>query len=127
MVIEHNGDIYSCDHFVDPDHLLGNIMTNPVRELVNSPGQWQFGRDKQDGLPGYCQKCGPLCLPGEIPKNRFTRTPDGDTGLNYLCEGYKLFFGHISEPMKFMVQELRAGRAPANVMKVMKEIPSQGD
>ena len=93
MVIEHNGDIYSCDHFVDPDHLLGNIMTNPVRELVNSPGQWQFGRDKQNGLPGYCRKCRFLfACHGECPKNRFTRTPDGEPGLNYLCEGYQTVF-----------------------------------
>lgn len=124
MVIEHTGDIYSCDHFVDRDHLLGNIMTNPVAELVNSPRQRQFGRDKQDGLPGFCRKCRFLfACRGECPKNRFIRTPDDEPGLNYLCEGYQLFFDHISEPMKFMVQELRAGRAPANVMKVMKELP----
>ena len=93
MVIEHNGDIYSCDHFVDPDHLLGTIMTNPVRELVNSPGQWQFGRDKQNGLPEYCRKCRFLfACHGECPKNRFTRTPDGEPGLNYLCEGYQARF-----------------------------------
>jgi uncharacterized protein len=128
MVIEHNGDIYSCDHFVDRDHLLGNIMTSPVWELVNSPRQRKFGRDKQDDLPGFCRKCHFLfACHGECPKNRFTMTPDNEPGLNYLCEGYKLFFEHISEPMKFMVQELRAGRAPANVMKVLKEIPSQGD
>ena len=124
MVIEHNGDIYSCDHFVDRDHLLGNIMTNSVAELVNSPRQRQFGRDKQDGLPGFCRKCRFLfACQGECPKNRFVRTPDDEPGLNYLCEGYQLFFDHIAEPMKFMVQELRAGRTPANVMKIMKEIP----
>ena len=124
MVIEHTGDIYSCDHFVDRDHLLGNIMKNPVAELVNSPRQRQFGREKQDGLPGFCRKCRFLfACRGECPKNRFIRTPDDEPGLNYLCEGYQLFFDHISEPMKFMVQELRAGRAPANVMKVMKELP----
>ena len=126
MVIEHTGDVYSCDHFVDRDHLLGNIMKNPVAELVNSPRQRQFGREKQDGLPGFCRKCRFLfACRGECPKNRFIRTPDDEPGLNYLCEGYQLFFDHISEPMKFMVQELRAGRAPANVMKVMKEIPQQ--
>jgi uncharacterized protein len=124
MVIEHNGDIYSCDHFVDRDHLLGNIMTNSVAELVNSPRQRQFGRDKQDGLPGFCRKCRFLfACRGECPNNRFIRTPDDEPGLNYLCEGYQLFFDHIAEPMKFMVQELRAGRTPANVMKIMKEIP----
>jgi uncharacterized protein len=117
MVIEHNGDIYSCDHFVDRDHLLGNIMTSPVRELVNSPRQSQFGWSKKAGLPGFCRKCRFLfACNGECPKNRFTMTPDGEPGLNYLCEGYQLFFEHISGPMKFMVQELRAGRPPANVM-----------
>jgi uncharacterized protein len=122
MVIEHNGDIYSCDHFVDQEHRLGNIMTNTVAELVNSPRQRQFGLDKQDNLPGYCRECRFLfACHGECPKNRFIKTPDDEPGLNYLCEGYQLFFEHISEPMKFMVKELSAGRAPANVMKVRQE------
>ncbi len=120
MVIEHNGDIYSCDHFVDRDHLLGNIMTSPVRELVNSHRQSQFGWSKKAGLPGFCRKCRFLfACNGECPKNRFTMTQDGEPGFNYLCEGYQLFFEHISGPMKFMVQELRAGRPPANVMKTI--------
>jgi uncharacterized protein len=124
MVIEHNGDMYSCDHFVDEAHLLGNIMTDPLEELVGSSRQVQFGRNKQETLPGRCRKCRFLfACHGECPKNRFATTPEGEAGLNYLCEGYTLFFTHIAEPMQFMAQELRAGRAPANVMKFMKNKP----
>jgi uncharacterized protein len=117
MVIEHNGDIYSCDHFVDRDHLLGNIMAVPVTELVNSERQRQFGRNKKEKLPKYCLECPVLfACRGECPKNRFAVTPEGEPGLNYLCEGYRRFFTHIDRPMKFMAEELHAGRAPANVM-----------
>jgi uncharacterized protein len=121
MVIEHNGDIYSCDHFVDQNHLLGNILKVPLTELINSDRQWQFGRDKRETLPKYCRKCQFLfACHGECPKNRFHITPDNEPGLNYLCEGYLRFFSHIREPMEFMVQELSGGRAPANVMKFME-------
>jgi uncharacterized protein len=124
MVIEHNGDIYSCDHFVDREHLLGNILKVPLPDLVNSERQRQFGRDKREKLPEYCTKCPVLfACRGECPKNRFAKTPDGEAGLNYLCEGYRLFFSHINRPMKFMVRELQAGRAPAHVMNVMKKQP----
>lgn len=121
MVIEHNGDIYSCDHFVDRDHLLGNIQDSPLIELVNGGRQRQFGLDKRDKLPEYCQNCPVLfACRGECPKNRFALTPDGEPGLNYLCNGYLMFFSHVDRPMKFMAEELRAGRAPANVMKFME-------
>lgn len=121
MVIEHTGDVYSCDHFVDPDHLLGNIMTDPLEDLVGSPRQVQFGNRKQETLPGYCRECRFLfACRGGCPKDRFALTPDGESGLNYLCEGYRMFFTHIAGPMEFMVKELRAGRAPANVMGFMK-------
>lgn len=127
MVIEHNGDIYSCDHFVDPNNLLGNIMTHPAGELISSDKQWQFGRNKQETLPEYCRKCQFLfACHGECPKNRFITTPNGEPGLNYLCEGYQMFFAYVSEPMKFMVQELRAGRAPSNVMKFLESKPKAG-
>jgi uncharacterized protein len=119
LVIEHNGDIYSCDHFVDRDHLLGNILTESLTGLVNSERQRQFGLSKRENLPNYCRKCPVLfACRGECIKNRFSVTPDGEPGLNYLCEGYRMFFSHIDRPMKFMVQELNAGRAPANIMKV---------
>ena len=121
LVIEHNGDIYSCDHFVDRDHLLGNILTESLTGLVNSERQRQFGLSKRENLPNYCRKCPVLfACRGECIKNRFSVTPDGEPGLNYLCEGYRIFFSHIDRPMKFMVQELQAGRAPANIMKVME-------
>ena len=122
MVIEHNGDIYSCDHFVDRDHLLGNILAVPIIDLVNSDRQRQFGIDKREKLPKHCRECPVLfACRGECPKNRFVTTPDGEPGLNYLCEGYKLFFSHIDRPMKFMVEELHAGRPPSNVMKYMAD------
>ena len=120
LVIEHNGDIYSCDHFVDRDHLLGNILTESLTGLVNSERQRQFGLSKRENLPNYCRKCPVLfACRGECIKNRFVVTPEGEPGLNYLCEGYRMFFSHIDRPMKFMVQELNAGRAPANIMTVI--------
>ena len=94
-VVEHNGDFYSCDHFVDVEHRLGNITETPLVELLESPAQRAFGEAKSEALPHYCQKCGvrSMCN-GECPKNRFLRTLDGEPGLNYLCAGYKSFFTH---------------------------------
>ena len=94
-VIEHNGDFFSCDHFVDADHRLGNIIETRLVELLESPAQRAFGRAKLDTLPRYCQTCEVRAMcHGGCPKNRFIRTPDGETGLNYLCAGYKRFFTH---------------------------------
>jgi len=94
-VIEHNGDFYACDHFVDAEHCLGNIRTTPLLELLESPAQRAFGRAKANTLPRYCRTCEvrTMCN-GECPKNRFLQTPDGESGLNYLCAGYKRFFNH---------------------------------
>ena len=94
-VIEHNGDFYSCDHYVDTEHHLGNITKTPLVELLESPAQRAFGRAKLETLPSFCRECEirPMCN-GECPKNRFLRTPDGEPGLNYLCAGYKRFFTH---------------------------------
>ena len=94
-VVEHNGDFYSCDHFVDVEHRLGNITKTPLVELLESPAQREFGKAKLETLPRFCQECGvrPMCN-GECPKNRFLKTPDGEPGLNYLCAGYKRFFTH---------------------------------
>jgi uncharacterized protein len=94
-VIEHNGDFYSCDHFVDKKHLVGNIVERPLAELLESESQRAFGKAKLDSLPLYCRECAvrEMCH-GECPKNRFKKTPDGEEGLNYLCEGYKRFFSH---------------------------------
>jgi uncharacterized protein len=94
-VIEHNGDFYPCDHFVDRENLVGNINVTPLADLLDSPVQKAFGEAKQATLPRYCRECEVLEMcNGECPKNRFTMTPDGEPGLNYLCPGYKLFFNH---------------------------------
>jgi serine-type anaerobic sulfatase-maturating enzyme len=118
MAIEHNGDLYSCDHYVYPEHRLGNIMEQPIESLVSSPQQRKFGLDKRDSLPRYCRECDVrFACNGECPKHRFIRTPDGEAGLNYLCAGYKLFFKHIDPCMRFMADQIRRQRAPANVME----------
>jgi uncharacterized protein len=117
LAVEHNGDLYSCDYFVYPEHRLGNIMEKPLESLVNSPAQVAFGNAKRDTLPQYCLKCDvKFACQGECPKHRFAITPDGEAGLNYLCAGYKQFFHHVAPYMDFMAKELREGRAPANVM-----------
>jgi len=122
MAMEHNGDIYSCDHFVEPKYLLGNIQEKSMAQMASSTKQRKFGRDKLDSLPKYCQKCEvKFACYGECPKNRFIKTPDGEPGLNYLCSGYKEFFSHIDGPMRFMANEIRQGRAPANIMTFIKD------
>ncbi len=122
LALEHNGDLYSCDHFVEPKYLLGNIMTTPMVELVASAKQLKFGRDKQDTLPGYCRKCRFLfACNGECPKSRFMKTPDGETGLNYLCAGYKAFFNHTNSYMQIMADLLRKGESADGIMKNLAE------
>jgi len=119
--IEHNGDLYSCDHFVDPQHKLGNIHRTPIRELANSARQEQFARDKERTLPECCRRCRFLFIcNGACPKDRLVMAPDGQPGLNYLCEGYRLFFEHIDPYMKAMAAELAAGRPAANVMRQLR-------
>jgi uncharacterized protein len=119
LAMEHSGDLYSCDHFVYPEFKLGNIMETPMGEMAYSARQRDFGNAKADTLPRMCRECDVrFACNGECPKHRFERTPDGEAGLNYLCAGYKLFFGHIDPYMRFMAEELRAGRPPANVMKI---------
>jgi uncharacterized protein len=121
MALEHNGDMYSCDHFVEPKYQLGNIRERNMAQLAGSRKQQRFGRDKLDTLPEYCRNCEVrFACNGECPKNRFIKTPNGDPGLNYLCTGYKEFFRHVDGPMRFMVHELRLGRAPANIMNYIK-------
>jgi uncharacterized protein len=117
MAIEHNGDLYSCDHFVYPENRLGNIVETPLESLVNSDQQKGFGLAKREALPRDCRDCEVrFACNGECPKHRFVRTPDGERGLNYLCAGYKLFFTHVAPYMEFMAAELRNQRPPANVM-----------
>ena len=117
LAMEHNGNLFSCDHFVEPRHCLGNIADVPMIDLVGAEQQKQFGSAKRDALPRYCRECDVrFVCNGGCPKNRIRKTPDGEPGLNYLCPGYKTFFKHIAQPMQFMAAELRAGRAPANIM-----------
>ena len=118
MALEHNGDLYSCDHFVEPDYRLGNIHKLPIVEMAESEQQQSFGAHKESSLPQYCRDCEVrFACNGECPKNRFIETPDGEAGLNYLCAGYRSFFNHIDPAMKEMAAEVKAGRPAANVMK----------
>lgn len=119
LAIEHNGDVYACDHYVEPDYLLGNIGETPLASLVASPKQRRFGRDKFDTLPKYCRECEVLfaCY-GECPRNRFIEAPDGEGGLNYLCAGYKAFFNHIDRPMRGMAALLKNGRFADEIMTI---------
>jgi uncharacterized protein len=120
LAIEHNGDLYSCDHFVEPDYLLGNIKDTHMIELVASEAQRKFGQDKMDTLPRYCRECEVrFACHGGCPKNRFIDTPDGESGLNYLCAGYKAFFNHVDRPMQIMAELLRRNRAPAEIVQVL--------
>lgn len=115
-VMEYNGDVYSCDHFVFPEYKLGNIRTHTLVEMMYGERQQQFGMDKYAKLPAQCKNCEFLfACNGECPKNRFAFTADGEPGLNYLCSGYKRYFRHVAPYMDFMKQELEAGRPPANV------------
>ena len=119
LALEHNGDLYSCDHFVEPQHKLGNIKETHMIELVASEQQRKFGQDKFDTLPQYCLECDVrFACHGGCPKDRFISTPDGEPGLNYLCAGYKLFFQHVNQPMQLMVQLLRQNRAPSELTQL---------
>jgi uncharacterized protein len=124
LALEHNGDLYACDHFVEPAHLLGNIMQTHLVELAASPRQRAFGEAKRHSLPAQCRRCEVrFACHGECPKNRFTTTPDGEAGLNYLCEGYLAFFTHIGGLMTRMADRLRAG---GFADEVMAELASAG-
>ena len=110
LALEHNGDLYSCDHFVEPEHLLGNITLLPLVDLVGSPKQQAVGDAKRDSLPAYCRSCDVrFACNGGCPKDRFTRTPDGEPGLHYLCPSYQEYFRHVDGPMRYMAAQLRAG------------------
>jgi uncharacterized protein len=117
LALEHNGDLYACDHYVEPDYLLGNIQDTHMLELVASDKQRQFGQDKQATLPQYCRDCEVrFACHGGCPRNRFITTPDGEPGLNYLCADYKAFFQHVAPPMNHMVTLLQQQRPPAEIM-----------
>lgn len=121
VVVEHNGDVYSCDHYVYPEYKLGNINERTLFGLVQSEKQQEFGQKKLTGLPRQCLKCEyRFACNGECPKHRFLNTADGEPGLNYLCSAYKRFFAHVDPYMQFMANELKAKRAPANVMNLVR-------
>lgn len=117
LALEHNGDLYSCDHYVEPRYKLGNIVDVPLAEIAVGDQQRAFGEAKRDSLPDYCLRCDVrFVCNGGCPKNRFIETPDGAPGLNYLCAGYQAFFRHIDGAMRFMAGAIRAGRPPASIM-----------
>lgn len=121
-VMEFNGDVYSCDHFVFPQYKLGNIYSKTLVEMMYSDKQQQFGRNKFDSLPSQCKECQYLfACNGECPKNRFCKTASGEPGLNYLCKGYYQYFDHVAPYMDFMKKELLAERAPANIMEAIRK------
>jgi uncharacterized protein len=132
-VVEHNGDFYACDHFVDAPHLIGNIRDHHLAELVEHPAQRVFGNAKRGALPRYCRECPVLAMcNGGCPKDRFLRTPDGEDGLNYLCEGFKRFFTHVTpwarqvalnEPGRLAFEELLQSRSPRPVDEVRPRLP----
>ena len=118
LALEHTGDVYSCDHFVEPGSMLGNITDQRLVDLVASEQQRRFGLDKRDTLPRYCRECDVrFACHGGCPKDRFTRTPDAEPGLNYLCPSFKLFFHHVQEPMRAMGNLLASDRAPADIIE----------
>ncbi|MCS7187090.1 MAG: anaerobic sulfatase maturase [Armatimonadota bacterium] len=122
LAMEHNGDLFSCDHFVYPEFYLGNIMETPLAQLVASPFQRKFGLDKRDKLPRYCRECPFLfACNGGCPKDRFAKTPEGEGGLNYLCVGYKRFFSHIDPYMRLMANLLRQGQPAWIVTEILRQ------
>lgn len=120
-VMEFNGDVYSCDHFVFPEYKLGNIYSKSLVEMMYSQTQLKFGQDKFDTLPQQCKSCKFLfACNGECPKNRFEQTIDGENGLNYLCKGYYQFFNHVAPYMDYMKKQLEQKQAPANIMAAIR-------
>jgi uncharacterized protein len=121
VALEHNGDVYSCDHFVEPEYLLGNINEKPLIELVGSEAQRRFGQRKAD-LTRQCREClVRFACNGDCPKHRFAKTADGEEGLSYLCPGLKMFFEHVNHPMQVMASLLRQGHLAEGVMRVLSE------
>ena len=118
LALEHTGDVYSCDHYVEPGYRLGNISTDRLLDLIVLPKQQEFGRAKLDALPRYCLECDVrFACHGGCPKDRFAVTPAGEPGLHYLCPSYKAFFGHIRPAMTAMCDLLDAGRPPSELAR----------
>ena len=119
-VMEHNGDVYSCDHFVFPEYKLGNIRDHSLIDMLYGEQQQEFSRQKHSSLPRQCKECDmEFACHGECPKNRFMKDKYGDSGLNYLCPGYYHYYQHVAPYMDYMKQELMAQRPPSNIMKVL--------
>jgi len=119
LALEHTGDLYSCDHYVEPGYLLGNINDTHMLELIMLPQQRTFGRAKRDTLTRYCRECDiRFACHGGCPKDRFATSPYGEPGQHYLCPGYKDFFHHAGKPMETMAGLLRANRAPSELMRI---------
>lgn len=124
VALEHSGDVYSCDHFVYPEYRIGNLLNTSLGDLVRGSSQRAFGQAKQDTLPAFCRACDVrFACNGECPKNRFLRTPDGEPGLNYLCEAYQRFFRHIGPAMNAMAALIHQRRPPSEIMEAMRRIP----
>ena len=120
-VMEHNGDVYSCDHFVFPEYKLGNIRDHSLIDMLYGEQQQEFSRLKHSSLPRQCKECDmEFACHGECPKNRFMKDKYGDSGLNYLCPGYYHYYQHVAPYMDYMKQELMAQRPPSNIMKVLQ-------
>ena len=120
-VMEHNGDVYSCDHFVFPEYKLGNIRDHSLIDMLYGEQQQEFSRLKHSSLPHQCKECDmEFACHGECPKNRFMKDKYGDSGLNYLCPGYYHYYQHVAPYMDYMKQELMSQRPPSNIMKVVQ-------
>lgn len=120
-VMEHNGDVYSCDHFVFPEYKLGNIRDYSLIDMLYGEQQQEFSRLKHSSLPRQCKECDmEFACHGECPKNRFMKDKYGDSGLNYLCPGYYHYYQHVAPYMDYMKQELMSQRPPSNIMKVVQ-------
>jgi uncharacterized protein len=120
-IIEHNGDVYSCDHFVFPEYQLGNIKENSLSDMMYGSKQSRFGVAKHSTLPSQCLNCEyEFACHGECPRNRFLSAPNGETGLNYLCQGYHQFFTHTAPYMDYMRKMLQSHQPPARVMEWAK-------
>jgi uncharacterized protein len=125
LVLEHNGDVFACDHFVYPEYRRGNIATDDLRALVDSEEQQAFGRSKRDALPGQCLRCAVrFACHGGCLKHRFLTTADGEPGLNYLCRGYQAFFEHIRPAMDVMADLLRHNRPASDIMRTIGKKPA---
>ena len=122
LLLEHNGDVYACDHYVYPEYLLGNLMDTSLAQMATSPQQSAFGLDKRESLPEYCRACSylPKCW-GGCPKHRFEKTPDGAAGLNYLCSGLRAFFSHSAPQFEAMAELLRRGQPAARIMDILRQ------